>query len=100
LDYGVTEADLQLLQAHRNELNNQFPATRSAIINRMELISRIDQTVKEIDFLLVNGLDPLMIVLRKNNGSFYKKYVFSRIIVDWPSKSKKVDPPSEPDHGF
>lgn len=97
--YGITESDLQLLQAKRNELNISFVSTRAAIINRKGITEGIENLVKEIDFLLLNGLDPQMIVVRKDHAEFYQKYRFSRMIIDSGSKVNSVDPPTEPDEG-
>lgn len=98
--FGISELDLQELQSKRNALNTQLFSTRTAIIGRKAVGHEIEQLVAQIDFLLKNGIDPLMVVLKMDHASIYELYLSGRIIVEIGKRKQSVDPPTEPDDGL
>lgn len=98
--YGISSSDLQELQDRRVTLNGLLPSTRTSIINRMEFTARIDLMVKELDNILKDMIDPQMLVLKKDHPEFFRKYTFSRNIIESASRSTGSEAPSEPDDGI
>ena len=86
---GILPADITELQALRNELDNQFIATRSAIASRKTKTKEVGSLMREIDELLKGQLDNLMLVVKAVHTKFYDRYHTARMIVDYRSKSPK-----------
>lgn len=80
-DFGITQTDVDDLQASRDELNLLFYAPRLAIVDRKYLTDAMDVLVNDLDDLLKNTFDKLMVVIKDSDEVFFRKYNAARTVV-------------------
>jgi hypothetical protein len=83
LDYGITQAEIDLLPIMRETVYNGVYSTRKAINERKEATFKMYLLETEIDALLKDELDALMIVLKSAHPEFYRAYGSSRAILEF-----------------
>lgn len=82
-DFGIGGQDVSALQTLRSELDTHLLNPRKAISTRKGLNAEIITLSKEIDFLLSDGIDRLMFVLKSDHPPFFAAYTEARYVIDY-----------------
>lgn len=90
-DYGVTKPLLAGLQTAINNYAAQTPKPRTAVSNRKTATGNIAALFKENDEILADQMDRLIEQFRADHPDFVNTYFSTRIIVDPPAKSRKLN---------
>jgi hypothetical protein len=94
-DYGVTDVELNDLQAKINAFALILAGPRTAITERKGATENVDKIVKEVDTILKDKLDKLIIKFRVSSLDFYRQYFDARKIVSVGSRRENNgDPPA------
>lgn len=88
VEYGITQAKIDLLQVLRDEVQVAVNTPRSAIIARRSLTLSIEERVIELDKVLREQLDMMVEALKNEHPKFYKDYKGARVIIDSGVKKK------------
>lgn len=94
-DFGISQSDVEDLEAAHDELNLLFYAPRKAIVDRKYLTDAMDELVNDLDDLLKNTIDKLMVVIKDSDEVFYHKYISARTIVHFGTGHSTGSDPGE-----
>jgi len=94
--YGVTAEALAALQERIAAATAAIHMPRTAVTTRKAATHQLAELIREVDALLVNGIDRLVLRLRRSQPQFYKDYRATRQVVDWRGARRPGDAPLLP----
>jgi len=92
--YGVTEETLASLRVRIEAATAGIHLPRTAVTSRRAATQRLVALFREVDGLFKDGIDRLVLRLRKSQPQFYADYRAARQLVDWRGKRPAAEDPS------
>lgn len=89
-DFGITQADLDILAASIDDFTGKIGNPRNHIINTKTTRGNMNGYFTAADELLTKQLDNLIVVLKKKYPDFYTEYLLARNIIEQGGSAAKV----------